>query len=168
MTEAIARYGKSQGDQVARHPRLLNWGEPTGRKDNRETHPKPQRVEAIIPTRRKQANTAKARLRKPRPGEQKQGKRNVSQSSCFPKSEDRHHQWNGKYGLKKERHDRDDSAYDQARREPVPSHNPQENSQARFFQLDTTAARRNQPVKRRSVLRQAPRGRGKRRPAQAR
>ena len=53
-------------------------------------------------------------------------------------------------------------------KEPVPSHNLQENSQARFFQLDTTTARRNQSVKRRSGLRQAPRGRGKRRPAQAR
>ena len=166
--EAIARYGKSQGDQVTRHPRLLNRGEPTGRKDDRETHPKPPRVEATIPTRRKQANTAKARLHKPRPGEQKQEKRNVSQSSCFPKSEGRHHRWNGINGLKKEeRHDRDDSAYDQARREPVPSHNLQENSQARFFPLDTTTARRNQRVKRRSVLRQAPRGRGKRRPARA-
>ena len=168
VTEAIARYGKSQGDQVARHPRLLNRGEPTGRKDDRETRQKPL-VEATIPTRRKQTNTAKARLRKPRPGEQKQEKWNVSQSSCFPKSEGRHHRWNGKNGLKKEeRHNRDDSAYDQARREPVPSHNLQENSQARFFQLDTTTARRNQPVKRWSVLRQAPRGRGKRRPAQAR
>ena len=68
---------------------------------------------------------------------------------------------------KEERHDRNDSAYDQARKEPVPSHTLQENSQARFCQLDTTTARRNQPVKRRSVLRQAPRGRGKRRPAQA-
>ena len=56
-------------------------------------------------------------------------------------------------GLKKEeRHDRDDSAYDQARLEPVPSHNLRENSQARFFQLDTTTARRNQPVKKRSIL----------------
>ena len=166
MTEAIARYGKSQGDSVARHPRLLNRGEPTGRKDDRETHPKPPRVEATIPTRRKQANTAKARLCKPRPREQKQEKRNVSQSSCFPKSEGRHHRWNGKNGKKKGGEAR--QAYDQARREPVPSHNLQENSQARFFQLDTTTARRKQPVKRRSVLRQAPRGRGKRRPAQAR
>ena len=72
-------------------------------------------------------------------------------------------------GLKKEeRHDRNDSAYDQARKEPVPSHNLQENSQARLLQLDTTTARRNQLVKRRNVLRQAPKGRGKRRPAQAR
>ena len=72
-------------------------------------------------------------------------------------------------GLKKEeRHDRYDSAYNQARKEPLPSHNLQENSQARFFQLDPTTARRYQPVKRRSVLWQALRGRGKRRPAQAR
>ena len=39
VTEAIARYGKSQGDQVARPPRLLHRGEPTGQKDDRETHP---------------------------------------------------------------------------------------------------------------------------------
>ena len=70
VTEELARYSKSQGDQVARHPRLLNQGEPTGRKDDRETHPKPLRVEATLPNRRKQANTVKARLRKPRPGEQ--------------------------------------------------------------------------------------------------
>ena len=53
-------------------------------------------------------------------------------------------------------------------KEPAPSHNLQENSQARFFQLDTTTVRRNQPVKSRRGLRQARRGRGKRRPAQAR
>ena len=58
------------------------------------------------------------------------------------------------YGLKKEeRHDRYDSADDQARKEPVPRQNLQENSQARFYQLDPTTARRNQPVKRRSILR---------------
>ena len=50
---------------------------------------------------------------------------------------------------------------------PSPSHNLQENSQARFFQLDTTTVRRNQLVKSQRGLRQAPRGRGKRRPAQA-
>ena len=53
-------------------------------------------------------------------------------------------------------------------KEPELSHNLQGNSQARFFQLDTTTVRRNQPVQRRSGLRQALRGRGKRRPAQAR
>ena len=30
-------------------------------------------------------------------------------------------------------------------KEPEPSHNLQENSQARFFQLDITTVRRNQP-----------------------
>ena len=52
--------------------------------------------------------------------------------------------------------------------EPVYSHNLQENSQARFCQLDTTVARRNRLVKSRRSLQEAPRGRGKRRPAQAR
>ena len=167
--EAIALYGKSQGDQVAWHPRLLNRGEPTGRKDDRETHPKPPGVEATIPTRKKQANTAKARLRKPRPGEQIQENGTFLNLHAFRRVK-AVTTGGTENGLKKkeERHDRDDSAYDQARREPVPSHNLQENSQARFFQLDTTTARRNQPVKRRSVLRQAPRGRGKRRPAQVR
>ena len=55
-----------------------------------------------------------------------------------------------------------------SRKGPMPSHNLQENSQARFCQRDTTVARRNQPVKSRRGLRQAPRGRGKRRPAQTR
>ena len=53
-------------------------------------------------------------------------------------------------------------------KEPVYRHNLQENSQARFCQLDTTVARRNRPAKRRRGLRQALRGRGKRRSAQAR
>ena len=145
----IARYGNSQGDQVAQPPRLLHRGEPTGRKDDQETHPKPPRMEATLPTRRKLANTVKARPRKPRPGEQ--NKKTERFSICMLSEK-----WNGKNGLqKKERHD---SAYDQARREPVPSHNFQENSQARLFQLDTTTARRNQPVTRQSILRQVPRG----------
>ena len=146
----------------------LNRGEPTGRKNDRETHPKLPRVEATIPTRRKQANTAKARLRKPRPGEQFKKNGTFPNLNAFRRVK-AVTTGGTENGLKKEeRHDRNDSAYDQARNEPVPSHNLQENSQARFFQLDTTTARRNQPVKRRSVLRQAPRGRGKRRPAQAR
>ena len=37
VTEAIARYGKSQGDQVARHPRLLNWGDLPAEKTERLT-----------------------------------------------------------------------------------------------------------------------------------
>ena len=100
VTEAIARYGKSQGDQVARHPRLLNRGEPTGRKTTKRLTRKPPRMEATIPTRRKLANTAKARLRKPRPGEQNK-KTNVSRSPCLPKSEGRHQRWNGKLAYKR-------------------------------------------------------------------
>ena len=75
---------------------------------------KPPRVEVTIPTRRKQANTAEAKLRKPRPGKQIHEKRNVTQSKCFPKTEGRHHRWNGEWPM--ERHDRNDSAYDQARK----------------------------------------------------
>ena len=94
-------------------------------------------------------------------------KQNISRSASFPKSEGRHQRWNGKNSLQKEeRHDR---AYDQARREPVPSQSLQENSQARFFQSTRhNTARRNQMVTRQTVLRQAPRGRGKTRLAQAR
>ena len=80
-------------------------------------------MEATIPTRRKQANTAKARLRKPRPGEQNKKTERFSISMLTEKwrpspSVER------ETGLQKEeRHDRDDSAYDQARREPVQSQN---------------------------------------------
>ena len=157
MTEAIARYGKSQGDQVARHPRLLNL---------RENLPAEKTTETLTQNLHEWKLPFQPGGNKSTPRKQDSASRDLG---SFPNSEGRHHWWNGKNGLKKEeRHNRDDSAYDQARREPVPSHNLQENSQARFFQLDTTTARRNQPVKRRSVLRQAPRGRGKRRPAQAR
>ena len=43
----------------------------------------------------KPTHTVKARTCKPRPGDQKKKKRNVSQSQCFLKSEGRHHRWNG-------------------------------------------------------------------------
>ena len=119
VTEAIARNGKSQGDQVAQHPRLLNRGEPTSRKDD----PKPPRMEATIPTRREQANTAKARLRRPRPREQnkKMERFSISMLSEKRRLSQSVERENGQQ--KEERHDRDDSAYDQTRREPVPSQN---------------------------------------------
>ena len=88
VTEAIARYGKSQGDQVARPPRLLHRGEPTSRKDDRETHPKPPRMEAILPTTRKLANTVKARPRKPRPGGAEQENRTFLDLQAFRKVKD--------------------------------------------------------------------------------
>ena len=165
MTEAIARYGKSQGDQVARPPTALASGRTNRPKrrpgDSSETptngsYPSHQeKTSQHCESKTPQAETWGSRTRK----------QNVSRSACFLKSEGRHHRWNGKNSLQKE--ERHDGAYDQARREPVPRQNLQENSQARFFQLDTTTARRNQPVTRQSVLRQAPRGRGKTRPAQA-
>ena len=81
VTEAIARSSKSQGDQVARHPRLLNRGESTGRR--RRPRDSPENLHKWKPPFQpggKQANTAKARPRKQRPGEQRKEKRNVSQS----------------------------------------------------------------------------------------
>ena len=146
----------------------MNREEPTGRQDNRETHLKLPRVEATIPTRRKQANTAKARLRKPRPWEQRQENETFPNLNAFRRVK-AVTTGETENGLKKEeRHDRYDSADDQARKEPVPRHNLQENIQARCYQLEPTTARRNQPVKRQNVLQQAPRGRGKRRPARVR
>ena len=157
---------RARETQVIRPSRLLHRGEPTGRKDNWKTHPKPPRMEATLPTTWKPANTERARPRKPWPGGAEPEKQKVSWSACFPKSEGRHHRWNGKnWPIKR-------GAARQCLRpgteNPCRVRTPQENSQARFIQLDTTSARRNQPVTGQSILRQAPRGRGKTRPAQAR
>ena len=117
----------------------------------------------------KQANTAKARPRKPRPEEQKKIK--TERFSILMLSEE----WRPSPPVErrmgqKRRRGTTGTTVPMTRhgKEPATSHNLQENSQARFFQLDTTTARRNQPVKSRRGLQQAPRGRGKRRPAQAR
>ena len=53
------------------------------------------------------------------------------------------------------------------RHQPKTSHHPHENSQARFLQLDKIKNEENHPVQSQSVLRSAPRGLGKRKPAQA-
>ena len=173
VTEAIARETKSQGDQVARYPRLLNRGGSTGRRRhdlNRETHPEAStsgshhsNQEENKPTLRKQGPSSRDL------GSRNRKKRNISQSQCFLKSEGRHNRWNGEWPKRggKARQGRQ-CANTRNGKEPVPSHNLQENSQARFRQLDTTVARRNRPVKSWRGLQQAPRGRGKRRPAQAR
>ena len=50
-------------------------------------------------------------------------------------------------GQKRRRHDRYDSAQGKAQEEPEPSHNLQENSYARFLQLDKTTMRRNSRCK---------------------
>ena len=114
----------------------------------------------------KQANTAKARPQAETWGAEKR-KMNRFSILYFPKSEGRHHrrnvEWPKKGGttgltVPMTRHGQ----------EPEPSHNLQENSYTTFCQLDKTTVRRNQPVQSWSGLRQAPRGRGKRRPAQAR
>ena len=141
-----------------RHPRHWNRGESTGRR--RRPRDSPEHLHKWKPPFQpggKQANTAKAEKRKT----------DRFPILCFPKSEGRHHRQNGEWPKKggttgltvpMTRHGQ----------EPEPSHTLQENSYARFFQLDKTTVRRNQPVQSRSGLRQAQRGRGKGRPAQAR
>ena len=172
MTEAIARETKSQGNQVAQHPRLLNRGGSIGRRRHdldRETPPEafhkwkplfqPGGTSPHCGSKDPQAETW---------GAEKE-KQNVSQSQCFPKSEGRHNRWNGEWPKKRRKGTTGMSVPTTKNgKEHVPSHNLQENSQARFRQLETTVARRNRLVKSRRGLRQAPRGRGKRRPAQAR
>ena len=95
VTEAIARYGKGQGDQVARHPCFLNRGEPTSRKTTERLARNPHKwklpfqPEENKPTLRKQDSASRDLGSRTR-------KRKVSRSPCFPKSEGRHHRWNGK------------------------------------------------------------------------
>ena len=128
----------------------------------------PPQVEVTIPTRRKTSQHCESEAPKPRPGAEKRTTDRFS-ILCFPKSEGRHHRRNGEWP-KKRRRGTTGLTLPTTRhgQEPEPSHNPQENGHARFLQLDKTTARRNQPVQSRSGLRQAPRGRGKIRPAQAR
>ena len=172
MTEATARETKSQGDKVAQHPRLLNWGGPTGRRSHdldQETPRKPPQVEVPIPTGRKTSPHCESKNPQAETWGAEIENQNVSPSQCFPKSEGRHHRWNGEWP-KKWRKGMTVKPVPTTRngKEPVYSHNLQGNSQARFCQLDTTVARRNRQMKSRRGLRQTPRGRGRRRPAQAR
>ena len=113
----------------------------------------------------KQSNIAKARSRKPRPGEQK--KKNGTSSNLMLSEEWRPSPPVERRMAQKRRRGTTGTTVPMTRhrKEPAPSHNLQENSQARFCQLDTTTERRNQPAKSRRGLRQEPRGRGKRRPA---
>ena len=53
------------------------------------------------------------------------------------------------------------------RHQPKMSHHPQENSQARYLTTRQTQNEENQSVQSQSILRSAPRGLGKRKPAQA-
>ena len=60
-------------------------------------------------------------------------KRNVFQSQCFPKSEGRHNRWNGEWPQKRRTGMTGMPVPTTWNgKEPVPSHNLQENSQARF------------------------------------
>ena len=173
MTEATTRETKSQGDQVARHPRLLNREGPTGRRRHdldRETTRKPPQVEAPIPTSRKTSPHCESKdPQAVLAWGAKTEKRNVSLSQCFPKSEGRHHRWNGKWpkkgGKAQQWSQRLRLGTD---RNPCIGITSKKIAKLDSCQLHTTVARRNRPVKSRRGLRLVPRGRGKRRTAQGR
>ena len=136
MTEAMAREIKSQGDQVARHPRLQNRGEPSGRRRHdldRETHT--EASTSGSPHSNQEEN--KSTLRKqgppePRPGEQKKKNGTFLNLNAFRRVKsplvERRMAQNKRRGttgttVPMTRHGK----------EPTPSHNLQETSQARFF-----------------------------------
>ena len=158
VTEATARETKSQGDQVARHPRLLNRGGPTGRRRqdlNRETSRKPPQVEAPIPTRRKTSPRCES---KDRQAETRGAEIEKMEPFSIPMLPE---EWPSPLVewkmAQKRRKSKTVKPAPTARngQEPVHRHNLQNNSQARFCQLDTTVARRNRPVKSRRGLRLA-------------
>ena len=166
VMEATARETKSQGDQVARNPRLWNRGESTGRRRhdlNRETNPEA----STSGSHHSNQEENKPTLRKQRPASRDLGSRK-RKTECFSISmlseEGRPAQPVEQRMAQKMRKGTTGTPVPMTRhgKETVHSHNLQENSQARFCQLDTTVARRNRPVKSRRGLRQAPRGRGKR------
>ena len=128
----------------------------------------PPQVEVTIPTRRKTSQHCESKAPKPRPEEPRKERTDRFSILCFPKSEGHHHRRNGEWPKKGGGTTGLTVPMTRHGQEPEPSYNLQDNSQARFIQLDKTTVRRNQPVQSRSGLRQAPRGRGKRRPAQAR
>ena len=143
-------------DQANWHPRHLNRGESTGRSSRPRDSPEHlHKWKPPFQPGGKQANTAKAR---PQAEKRKTSRFSIQ---CIPKSEDCHHRRNGEWP--KEGGGTTGMTVPKTRHglEPEPSHNLQENSYARFFQLDKTTVRRNRPVQNRSGLRQAPRGRGK-------
>ena len=153
-------------------PKALESGGPTGRRRHdldRETPRKPPQVEAPIPTRRKTSPHCESKDPKAETWGAETEKRNVSLSQCFPKSEGRHHRWNGKWpqkgGKARQWSQRLRLGTD---RNPCIVITSKKIAKLDSCQLDTTVARRNRPVKSRRGLRLAPRGRGKRRPAQAR
>ena len=141
MTEATARFS----------PMHLNRGESTGRRRRPRDSPEPLHKwkAPFQPTLRKQGPQAETW------GAEKRKKDSFS-NLCFLKSESRHHQQNGEWP-KKRRRGTTGLTVPMTRhgQEPEPSHNLQENSHARFLQLDKTTVRRNQPEQSRSRLRQA-------------
>ena len=172
VTEATARETKSQGDQVAWHPRLLNRGK-TNRPKNARPGPRDFPEASTRGSSHSNQEENQPTLRKEGPASRDLGSRNrKTERFSIPMLSE---EWRPtppveqKMAQKRRKGTTVKPAPTTRNgQEPVYSHNLQENSQARFRQLDTTVARRNRPVKSRRGLQQAPRGRGKRRPAQAR
>ena len=97
-------------------PKALESGESTGRRRRPRVVPEHlHKWKSPFHPGGKQANTAKARPPKPRPGEPRKEKRTVSQFYAFRRVKDVT-TGGTENGLKKEeRHDRADSTYDRAR-----------------------------------------------------
>ena len=116
VMEAIARETKSQGDQVARHPRLLNRGEPIGRRrydPDRETHPETSTSGSPHTNQGKTSQHCESKTPQAETwGAEKE--RNVFQSNAFRRVKAVTTGGTENGPKKEERHDRDDSAYDQA------------------------------------------------------
>ena len=98
-------------------PKALESGRIHQPKQATERLPRtPPQVEATIPTRRKTSQHCESKTPKPRPGEQRKEKRNVSQFNAFRRVK-AVTTGGTENGLKKEeRHNRADSAYDKARK----------------------------------------------------
>ena len=129
---------------------------------------KPPQVEATIPTRRKTSQHCESKILQAETWGAE--KRKTERFSILMLSEEWRSSPPGERRMaQKRRRGTTGTPVPMTRngKEPVYSHNLQENSQDRFCQLDTTVTRRKRPVKRQRGLRQAPRGRGKRRSAQA-
>ena len=127
--------------QGSPEPKALESGR-TNR--SKKARPRPRdSPEASIPTRRKTSPHCESKDPQAETWGAEIEKRKVSQSQSFPKNEGRYHRWNGEWP-KKRRKGTTVTPVPTTRngKEPVYSHNLQENSQTRFCQLDTTVARR--------------------------
>ena len=113
--------GNSSKEQEPRRPgkpapKALESGRIHRPKKATERLPRrPPQVEATIPTRRKTSQHSESKAPKPRPGEPRKEKQTVSQFYAFQRVKAVTTGGTGNGLKKEERHDRADSAYDEAR-----------------------------------------------------